>query len=191
MKWSCLWPSLTHSQTLFECTLQSLPLYLEFLQHHLLMGASHIFLTAPFAWGGAMMTNIQRILRSFIEDGSVSITSHADKGVDYLYSTRGMSFDRDNLKLFQVNDTRSHCMASHSCTNAYKDVPQTIAKFRGRPYSTPSKLLLLYFRWTSALTSQRAWQIMWPSGTSMSSLSPRGRTGTCSMLLKMPMHQIP
>ena len=81
---------------------QSLPLYLEFLQHHLLMGASHIFLAANHAWGGAIMNKMQRILRSFIEDGSVSITSYADDGVDYLYSTRGMSFERDNLKIFQV-----------------------------------------------------------------------------------------
>ena len=74
------------------------------------MGASHIFLTAPFVWGGAMMTNMQRILRSFIEDGSVSITSHVDDGVDYLYSTRGMSFDRDSLNLFQVNSTHNHAL---------------------------------------------------------------------------------
>ena len=85
--------------------LQSLPLYLEFLQHHLLMGASHIFLSAYFTWGGAMMTKMQRILRSFIEDGSVSITSDADDGVDFLYSTRGLSFDRDNMKVFQVQQT--------------------------------------------------------------------------------------
>ena len=110
------------------------------------MGASHIFLTAPFAWGGAIMANIQRILRSFIEDGSVSITSHADEGVDYLYSTRGMSFDRDNLKLFQVNDTRRRCLVSQSSANVHKDAPQTIVIFRGKLHSTPSKLLLLYFR---------------------------------------------
>ena len=155
------------------------------------MGASHIFLTAPFVWGGAMMTNMQRILRSFIEDGSVSITSHADDGVDYLYSTRGMSFDRDNLKLFQVTSTHRHCPESHSCTNAYEEMSTIIATLRGRLYSTPSNALLSTFRSTSAPTSQRVWQIMWPSGTSLSSSSPRGRTGTCSMLLKMPTHRIP
>jgi hypothetical protein len=66
------------------------------------MGASHIFLTAPFAWGGPIMRKFLRIFRSFIEDGSVSITSHADDGLDFLYSVRGMSMMRDNLKLFQV-----------------------------------------------------------------------------------------
>ena len=106
-------PILIHPRILSEPTPQSLPLYLEFLQHHLLMGASHIFLSAPFPWGGSIMTNIQRILRSFIEDGSVSITSHADDGIDYLYSTRGMSFDRDNLKLFQVHRTHSRCLHVH------------------------------------------------------------------------------
>ena len=104
------------------------------------MGASHIFLSAPFAWGGSIMTNIQRILRSFIEDGSVSITSHADDGVDYLYSARGMSFDRDNLKLFQVHSTHSRCLLSQSCTHL------TIATFEGKLYSTPFNVLLASFR---------------------------------------------
>ena len=42
------------------------------------------------------------------------------------------------------------------------------------------------FRSTSALTFQRAWQTMWPSGTSTRSSSPRGRTRTCLMSLTMP-----
>lgn len=66
------------------------------------MGASHIFITAAFAWGGNIMKSLQRVLRSFIEDGSVSMTSHADDALDFLYSVRGLSFHRDNLKVFQV-----------------------------------------------------------------------------------------
>ena len=79
-----------------------MPAYLEFIQHHLLMGASHIFLTAPFTWGGDIMTSFLRILRPFIQDGTVSMNSHADDDVDSLYSVRGADFSRDNVKIFQV-----------------------------------------------------------------------------------------
>jgi hypothetical protein len=75
------------------------------------MGASHIFITAAFAWGGKLMTSLQRVLRSFIEDGSISITSHADDGVDFLYSIRGLGFHRDNMKTMQVQHN-SHRLSS-------------------------------------------------------------------------------
>ena len=95
----------------FSLRCQNVPLYLEFIQHHLLMGASHIFITAALAWGGTHMKSLQRVLRSFIEDGSVSITSHADDDVDFLYSIRGLGFHRDNLKIMQV----LHCLKCSSC----------------------------------------------------------------------------
>ena len=37
-----------------------LPVYLEFIQHHLLLGVTHMFLSSPFAWGGNMMTSLLR-----------------------------------------------------------------------------------------------------------------------------------
>jgi hypothetical protein len=58
--------------------LQSLGLYLEFIQHHINMGVSHIFITVAFAWGGEIMNKLLRIFRTYIEDGSVTITSHTD-----------------------------------------------------------------------------------------------------------------
>ena len=76
------------------------------------MGASHIFITAALAWGGTHMKSLQRVLRSFIEDGSVSITSHADDDIDFLYSIRGLGFHRDNLKIMQVLH-RSSCLLLH------------------------------------------------------------------------------
>ena len=96
---------------LLSLALQNSALYLEFIQHHLLMGASHIFITAALVWGGKIMTTLQRVLRSFIEDGSVSITSHSDDNVDFLYSIRGLGFHRDNLKTIQVLH-RPHCSSS-------------------------------------------------------------------------------
>ena len=68
------------------------------------MGVKHIFLTAPFGWGGKIMTSLLRILRSFTEDGSVSMTSHADDNIDYLYSTAGLSWIRDSIEVYQVKE---------------------------------------------------------------------------------------
>lgn len=85
-------------------TPQTLPVYLEFIQHHLLMGASHIFISAPYAWGGKLMTSLQRILRTFIEDGSLTMHSQADNDEDHLYGILGLSLDKDFLRLLQVSD---------------------------------------------------------------------------------------
>ena len=66
------------------------------------MGVTHIFLTCPFPWHGTVMAQYARSLRSFIEEGTVSLTSHLDDGTPYLYAVMGMSFHRDNMKTFQV-----------------------------------------------------------------------------------------
>ena len=82
---------------------KNLPIYLEFLQHHINMGASHIHLTAAFAWTSPHMDRLLRVVKSYVDDGLVSMTSHATDGVDYLYSFRGLSWMRDNIKINQVN----------------------------------------------------------------------------------------
>ena len=48
------------------------------------------------------MTSLLRILRTFIEDGSVSMTSHIDDDMDFIYSLKGFTFERDVLKNLQV-----------------------------------------------------------------------------------------
>jgi hypothetical protein len=71
------------------------------------MGASHIFLTAAFTWGGRLMTSFLRMLRTFVEDGSISMTSHIVEDVDYIYSMEGFALDRDILKTLQVRQSVS------------------------------------------------------------------------------------
>jgi len=82
---------------------KNLPIYLEFLQHHINMGATHIHLTALFTWKSIHMARLLRVLKSYIDDGLVSVTSHATDGADYLYSVEGLSWMRDNIKINQVN----------------------------------------------------------------------------------------
>ena len=63
----------------------SLPVFLEWIQHHIHMGASHIFAGVAFDWGSPHMQSINRILSSFVDDGYLSITSHAGDKIDGIY----------------------------------------------------------------------------------------------------------
>jgi hypothetical protein len=86
--------------------------FLEFLQHHLLLGVSHIFLTISFAWDGKFLPKYLRILRSFIEEGTVSITSHADNDLEHIYNVKKMAIHRDTIKTFQVRSMLYLCCLS-------------------------------------------------------------------------------
>jgi hypothetical protein len=68
------------------------------------MGASHIHLAAPFGWDSPTMNLYLRVFRSFIEDGSASMTSQADDKLDFVYSTAGISWSRDTANIFQVQN---------------------------------------------------------------------------------------
>jgi hypothetical protein len=81
----------------------SLPVYLEFIQHHLLLGVNHIFLSSLFAWNKTHMDTMLRVLDSFIKEGSVSMSSSSGDNFDYVYSTAGLVWSRDNVKNFFVN----------------------------------------------------------------------------------------
>ena len=51
-------------------TKDSLPLYLEFISHHLLIGASHIHLPVPFGWNSIEMRKFVTIFQSYIQEGT-------------------------------------------------------------------------------------------------------------------------
>ena len=84
-------------------TKTSIPLYLEFIQHHLLLGVDHISIATIFPWGSVHMDRLQMLLTSFIDDGSVSLSSQSGDGIENVYSTSGLSWFRDNSKIFFVN----------------------------------------------------------------------------------------
>ena len=62
-----------------------LPLFLEWIQHHILLGVDHIFSAVTFSWKSKHMHAIRKILSSFIDDGLVSLTSHSGDGIDGVY----------------------------------------------------------------------------------------------------------
>ena len=51
-------------------TKDSLPVYLEFISHHLLIGASHIHLPVPFGWNSIEMHKFVTIFQSYIQEGT-------------------------------------------------------------------------------------------------------------------------
>jgi hypothetical protein len=81
----------------------TLPLYLEFIEHHLQLGVDKIFIVASFAWGGRHMQTYLRLLEDYIKEGRVSVQSSSYDGYDFVYSFDGLQLDRDNVKNFYVN----------------------------------------------------------------------------------------
>ena len=79
-----------------------LPMFLEFAQHHLLLGADHIFMGARFLWNSPHMSLILQAFRSFILEGSVSMTSLTGDNLDKVYSVKGMEWYRDNIKILHI-----------------------------------------------------------------------------------------
>jgi hypothetical protein len=81
----------------------TLPLYLEFIEHHLQLGVDKIFIVASFAWGGRHMQTYLRLLEDYIKEGRVSVQSSSYDGYDFVYSVGGLEWARDNVKNFYVN----------------------------------------------------------------------------------------
>ena len=79
-----------------------LPMFLEFAQHHLLLGADHIFMGARFLWNSPHMSLILQAFRSFILEGTVSMTSLTGDNLDKVYSVKGMEWYRDNIKILHI-----------------------------------------------------------------------------------------
>ena len=52
-----------------------LPLYLEFISHHLLIGAGHIHLPVPFPEDSVQMNRLTSIFKSYILEGTVRFLS--------------------------------------------------------------------------------------------------------------------
>lgn len=52
-----------------EPSKDTLPLMIEFISHHLLIGASHISLPVPYPWNSPSMNRISEIFQSYIKEG--------------------------------------------------------------------------------------------------------------------------
>ena len=82
---------------------KTLPMYLEFMQHHFLVGVQHMFAAGPYAWGSLMMSNFLMATQSFINDGLLTFNSQAGDDINLVNSVLGASLDRDVVKVIYVN----------------------------------------------------------------------------------------
>ena len=49
-----------------------LPMYFEFVSHHLLLGAAHIHLPVPFSWNSPQMNRFTELFQTYIQEGDIS-----------------------------------------------------------------------------------------------------------------------
>ena len=56
-------------------SLENLPLFVEFISHHLLIGAGHISLPVPFPWNSPSMNRHSEVFQSYIQEGKLRIDS--------------------------------------------------------------------------------------------------------------------
>ena len=82
---------------------KTLPTYLEFMQHHFLVGVQHIFAAGPYAAGGLMMSNLLMALHPFVQDGLLTINSQSGDNLNFLNSVLGGSLSVGFVKMIYVN----------------------------------------------------------------------------------------
>ena len=54
---------------------ENLPLFVEFISHHLLIGASHISLPVPFPWNSPSMNRYSEVFQSYIQEGIFAVVA--------------------------------------------------------------------------------------------------------------------
>ena len=61
------------------------PIFYEFIQHHLLMGVSHMFAGVTMSLSSGSFDLTRRAFSSFIDEGVLSMNTHAGDGIDNTY----------------------------------------------------------------------------------------------------------
>jgi hypothetical protein len=75
----------------------------EYLQHHLLLGIEHFHVGVRYDWSSGSMNHMLQGLKAFIDEGQVSVTSMTSDGMNDVYATSGIAFERDDCKVMFVN----------------------------------------------------------------------------------------
>jgi hypothetical protein len=72
-----------------------IPMLVEFIEHHLLLGVSHIFLGLLYEPRSLQMLAHTKALQEFVSKGHVSISTHSLKGYNGISGMEGMHMDSD------------------------------------------------------------------------------------------------
>jgi len=82
---------------------RNLPGMIEFVSHHLLVGADHVFLPISLDWRSPHMERFMTVFGSYIDEGKVTVSSQTGDGIDMVLSIGGLTWQRNNVKIFQAN----------------------------------------------------------------------------------------
>lgn len=84
-------------------TRKHLPIFIEFVSHHLLIGFDHVYFPVPYSWDSIRMRILLTIFKSYIDEGKVTIVTQAGDNIDLMVSTHGLEWTRLSAKVFQSN----------------------------------------------------------------------------------------
>lgn len=76
---------------------------LEFVQHHIMMKVSHMFISSPYSWSSASMDVMLSALSRYVRAGQVSVVSYAGDNIHNLPSTHGLWWSIIPLINFHLN----------------------------------------------------------------------------------------
>lgn len=77
--------------------------YMEFLEHNLLLGAGHVYLSVDYSWESRSMRHILKALNRYIDSGKLTIMSEASDGINKVSSIEGMAWDYVSVRNIQIN----------------------------------------------------------------------------------------
>jgi hypothetical protein len=81
----------------------ALPMLLEFVSHHHLLGVDHIYLPVTLGWNSPLMTNFVGVFKSYIDEGILTVLSQAGDNMDMTPSIFGLTWHRYQLKTMQTS----------------------------------------------------------------------------------------
>lgn len=78
--------------------------YLEFIQHHILIGTTHIFLSVPYSWNSPSMNHLIQTFKPFIQNKQLTIMSESGDNINLWGSTLGIKWTRLAIRNLQINN---------------------------------------------------------------------------------------
>lgn len=82
-------------------TKRNVAIMLEYISHHLMLGFHHIYLAIAYNKSSKFMRYTQVVLKSYINEGKLSIISQTQDQIDSMWSVYGLSFHQLSLKIMQ------------------------------------------------------------------------------------------
>jgi hypothetical protein len=122
--------------------------YMEFLEHSVLLGAGHVFLSVDFSWDSRSMRHIVKTLSRYIDSGKLTIMSEAGDNINQVSSIAGMTWDYVSVRNIQINS----CLYLSKGTATYLGVWDVNEFFIPKP---PHNNIMDVIRAASSASSDR------------------------------------